>query len=244
MSTTPPPNSFTDQVRSWTLSVMTSGDFVTVEEAASALGVSARHARRLVKSGRLAQIAGTLVDHDSVERYLLSQGQGRTRAWADHTAWGAISLLYGGDADWLGPTQRSRVRRTLRDLTDPIELVARVRNRARPQTFAAHRAALPRLRSLTLQPNVGLLGIVDSGEDRIDGYLAARDRDSLVRSLGLRADPAGDVTLRITEFDFDQVRRLVTGGVLVAAIDIATSLDPRQRGVGQRAMAEILDGYR
>ncbi|MFD6350937.1 helix-turn-helix domain-containing protein [Nocardia tengchongensis] len=223
---------------------MTETDFVSLKEAAAVLGISVRHARRLVNSGSLTQVARGVLVRDSVDRYLMSQRQGRTRSWAEHTAWGAIAILSGGDADWLGPTQTSRVRSTLRDLVDPNELISRVRDRAQVQTFTAHRAAVPRLRAIVLRPAMNALGIVDSGEDQVDGYIAAQELDNAIRTLGLRADPAGDITLRVTDFDFDQVRKLVSTSVVVAALDAATALDPRIRGAGRRALAETLEAYR
>ncbi|NNH73944.1 hypothetical protein HLB23_29510 [Nocardia uniformis] len=112
------------------------------------------------------------------------------------------------------------------------------------RTFTAHRAALPRLRAIVLRPNMNALGIVDSGEDQIDGYIAAQELDNVIRTLGLRAEPSGDITLRVTEFDFDQVRKLVSASAVVAALDAATALDPRIQGVGQRALTEMLEAYR
>lgn len=223
---------------------MTESDFVSLEVAAAQLGVSVRHVRRLVNSGSLTRVARGLLDRDSVDRYRMSQRQGRTRSWAEHTAWGAIAVLSGEEADWLGATQTSRIRHTLRELADPSGLISRVRDRAHVQTFAAHRAALPRLRSIVLRPNMNALGIVDSGEGRIDGYIAARELDNAIRTLGLRAEPSGDITLRVTDFDFDQVGKLVSTSAVVTALDAATGPDPRIRGVGQRALADMLKAYR
>jgi len=219
------------------------GDFFTIEETARTLGVSTRHARRLADSGAVSKIARGLVDRGSVERYLQSQRQGRTRAWAEHTAWGAVAILAGRDADWLGATQAARLRRTLRELTDVDDLLTRMRDRALVRSFAAHRAALPRLRKLVATSNPGRLGITDAVDDRLDGYLVASDLDNVVRTLGLRADAGGAVTLRVTGFDPDRVRELVDTSAL-AALDAATSTDPRLRGVGRRVLGELLDAYR
>ncbi|MFE2996752.1 helix-turn-helix domain-containing protein [Nocardia sp. NPDC059246] len=223
---------------------MNEGDFVSLEAAAAALGVSVRHARRLTNSGRLTRVTRGLLDRDSVDRYLMSQRQGRTRAWAEHTAWGAITILSGGRADWLGPTQTSRIRSTLRKLTDPSELSVRVRDRAHVRVFTAHRAALPRLRTAVVCPDMGALGIVDINEDHLDGYIATHQLDNIIRTLRLRAAPSGNVTLRVTDFDFEQVGKLVSTSAVVAALDAATALDPRIRGVGQRALTEMLEAYR
>lgn len=222
---------------------MACGDFLTIRETAHALGVSTRHVRRLADSGTVRRVARGLVDRDSVDRYLQSKRQGRTRAWAEHTAWGAVAILAGRDADWLGPTQGSRLRQTLREITEVDDLLTRMRDRAQIHTFEAHRAALPRLRELVAAGNMRALGITDPVDQSIDGYLTAGDMDDAARTLGLRADAGGAVTLRVTGFDFDQVRRLLETSV-VAALDAATSNDPRSRGVGRRALGDLLEAYR
>lgn len=222
---------------------MTREDFLTIEGAAHALGVSTRHARRLADDGSITKFARGLVDRSSVDRYLMSQRQGRTRAWAQHTAWGAIALLAGEDTTWLGETQRSRLRGALRGLDDASELLTRCRDRARVETFAAHRAALPRLRDTLAVTNLAQLGLVGGADDHLDGYIAADELNDTVRSLGLQTDSDGTVVLRVTAFDFETVRQLAATKV-VAALDAATSLDPRVRGVGRRALEEIVGSYR
>lgn len=222
---------------------MTSGDFMTVEAAASELGVSVRHARRLADSGAITPVARGLVDTLSVERYRRSQRQGRTRAWAEHTAWAAVALLAGHDTDWLGATQTSRLRGALRSITNADDLATRMRDRAKVRTFAAHPAALPRLTDVVAPANLRQLGMTDAVDGSLDGYLAAGELDAVVRSLALREDPSGKVTLRTTGFDFDKVRQLVDTTAL-AAMDAATSIDPRLRGLGQRTLDELLEAYR
>lgn len=219
------------------------GDFLTIEETANALGVSTRHARRLADSGSLSRVARGLIDSASVDRYLQSRRQGRTRAWAEHTAWGSVALLSGQDVDWLGTVQASRLRSTLRDIADVDELLTRTRDRAQVHTYAAHRAALPRLRDQIASTNLRRLGITDATDGNIDGYLAASDLDEVVRTLGLRADANGTIVLRTTGFDFSRVRHLVATPT-AAALDAATSTDPRLRGVGHRTLSNLLEAYR
>lgn len=233
---------FTDYVRYGTLSVM-AGEFLTIEETANALGVSTRHARRLADAGAVTRIARGLIDRGSVDRYLASKRHGRTRAWAEHTAWGAVALLAGHDADWLGMVQASRLRSTLREITDVDNLLTRMRDRAQVHVYEAHRAALPRLRDQLTSTNLRLLGIADAVDESTDGYLASDDLDDLVRTLGLRTAAGGTVVVRTTGFDFHRVRDLVAT-TTVAALDAATSTDPRVRGVGRRVLAELLEAYR
>ncbi|GAB09027.1 hypothetical protein GOARA_026_00570 [Gordonia araii NBRC 100433] len=217
-------------------------DFLTIEETAHNLGVSTRHARRLADSGAINRVARGLVDRASVDRYLQSQRQGRTRSWAEHTAWGAAAILAGREADWLGATQVSRLRQALRSINEVDELLTRMRDRALSHTFDAHRAALPRLRELVTTSSTEPLGITGTLGD-VDGYIAAGQLNDIVRALGLRPSSSGAVTLRVTDFDFTRVRNLVETPV-VAALDIATSTDPRLRGVGHRALGELLEAYR
>lgn len=219
------------------------GEFLTFEEIASALGVSIRHARRLADSGAVNRIARGLVDRDSVDRYLYSQRQGRTRSWAEHTAWGAVALLSEREADWLGATQASRLRATLRELDDADDLLTRMRDRTRVHTYIVHPAARSRLRELIVRSDYGLVGLADASASQVDGYLPEADLAAVVHDHVLRADASGTVVLRTTGFDVDQVRALVATPT-VAALDAATSTDPRVRGVGRRALVKRLESFR
>ena len=219
------------------------GEFLTFDETASALGVSIRHARRLADSGAVDRIARGLVDRRSVDHYLYSQRQGRTRSWAEHTAWGAVALLSGSDADWLGATQASRLRATLRELDGADDLLTRLRDRTRVHTFLAHPAAHTRLRELIVPSDYGLVGLSGASAAQVDGYLPEADLDTVVHDHALRADVSGTVVLRTTGFDVDQVRALVATPT-VAALDAATSTDPRVRGVGLRVLVERLESFR
>lgn len=219
-------------------------ELISVEETAHVLDVSVQHVRRLADRGDLTKVARGLIDHASLDRYIHEQRHGRTRAWAEHTAWGAIALLSGCDAPWLGATQASRVRRSLRELDQPGELVVRVRNRARVHIFNAHMSAFPLLRETIATASLETIGIVDAAaSDRVDGYLDTVELENVVRQLALAPVSAGNVTLRSTGFDFDAVSALVTDNPVVAALDAATGSDPRTRGVGERVLADALRTY-
>lgn len=229
----------------WNIICMTPGEgFVSTEEAARTLGVTVQHVRRLADSGELTRIARGLIDRASLERYLAARQGGRTRVWAEHTAWGAIAMLSGMHAEWLGPTQASRVRARLRAISDPAGLVTQARDRAVVHIYAGHPSALRRLVGELVTTDASGLGLVGSRPDSVDGYLAADRLDSTVRFFGLRDDPAGNVTIRATNIDIDVVRDLTTQGTVLAALDAATSRDPRERGVGESALADALDRFR
>jgi hypothetical protein len=217
-------------------------EFVEVGEAARRLGVSPRHVTRLVEMGWLTGVARGLVDAISVERYRLEGHHGRTRAWSEATAWGAVALLVGARVEWLGQAQASRLRAALRAMTDPADLVSRCRDRAAVRTYSGHRSVLDRLRGQIVVPNSEGLGLAPAGG--LDGYLAAGDAPGAVRRFALREDPAGTITLRATGFVPDTVARLARAGPVLAALDAASSLDPRVRGVGRRALGDALDSFR
>jgi hypothetical protein len=224
---------------------MTVGSVYGTEETARLLGVSQRRVQQLLETGELTRVARGLVDATSVERYR-AVGQGaRTRAWAERTAWGAIALLSGIHADWLGPAQASRLRSALREIAGSAELVARTRDRATVRTFTGHSTARARLQTDLVAPDTTVLGLIDATSERVDGYLPTDKLDSTVRWLGLREDVTGEITLRVTGFDISVIRDLATAPTpVLAALDAATSLDPRERGVGERALSSIVDGYR
>lgn len=238
------------------------GGFYTTEEAARRLGVTVRRVQQMLDEGDLTRLARGLVDAASLDRYAATGAGRRTRVWAEHTAWGAIALLSGVHPNWLGPAQASRLRTTLRSVTDPADLVARVHGRAVVRTYAGHPAARRRLHDNTVSTDVADLGLVDANRagahfsgtgtvdagappDSVDGYLAADILDSTVQFLGLIEDPSGSITLRATAFDISIVRDLAESKTAVlAALDAATSLDPRERGVGGRVLSGALAEYR
>lgn len=222
----------------------TKDELVSVEEASRLLDVSTQHVRRLADSGALARVARGVIDRASLDRYLNAQRRGRTRAWAEQTAWGAIALLAGSDTDWLGPSQTSRIRRTLRDLDEPSDLLVRLRDRASTQTYTAHRAALSRLRAIIAVSDPTMLGIVNANGSSLEGYIAADALEATVRDLALQQAATGNVTLRATRFDFARVESIVTGSAVVAALDAATSMDPRIRGAGERSLGSALRAYK
>ncbi|MGG5259204.1 helix-turn-helix domain-containing protein [Phycicoccus avicenniae] len=217
--------------------------FVSTQDAARALGVTVQHVRRLADSGDLVRVARGLIDRDSLESYIAERHGGRTRVWAEHTAWAAVAMLSGVSVDWLGPSQTSRLRGSLRAITDTADLVTRTRDRARNRTYRAHPSALRRLHDELVIVDTTGLGLVGATTDSVDGYLDVDRLDSTLGSFSLQPDPSGNVTLRATGLDLGVVRDLALQGVVLAALDAAASRDPRERGVGERALADALDRF-
>lgn len=216
--------------------------FLTIAEAARALGTSTRHARRLAESGAITKVARGLVDADSVRRHVATRYPGTPRSWETRAAWAAIGLLAGHDPLWLGETQTSRLRARLRSLDDSSILAAKVRNRARVRKFTAPRARLPRIRDLITPADPTLLGLSALAAECIDGYIGTDDLTELSRNLGLREDPRGPITLRISDFNHHGVHYLA-GTRGVAALDAAASADPRIQTVGLHALDAIRTNF-
>lgn len=236
---------FTDYYGKAKLSVMASpADMMTTEEAATALGLSSRRIQQMLDEGVLVRLARGVVARDSVDRYMAANPTTRTRAWAEHTAWGAIAMLSGnGIPEWLGPVQTSRVRMALHQITDPAELVARTRDRAVVRTYRGHRSAAATLPGRLVIPDASILGLTAATGERIDGYLSVDSYEYISDAYGLREDPSGPITLRVTGFPIDLVEELASE-VVLTALDAATSLDPRTRDLGERALSATLEAYR
>jgi hypothetical protein len=223
----------------------TRSDLLTTEEAASLLGVTVQRVNKLLESGELSRVARGVVDRHSVERYRSERRGGRTRVWAEHTAWGAIALLSGDQrAPWLGQVQNSRLRAALRETTKVDDLVARLRGRATTHVYAGHRSVAARLRNDIASSAAELIGMTPS-QTEVDGYVSSTDAlDFVVRRYALREDAAGEYTLRVTGFDRDIVGRLLRTSRALAALDAASAIDPRARGVGTRILDETLERFR
>ena len=216
---------------------------LAVSEAAERLGVSTRQVQYLVARGELRSLARGVVDETSVERLLAVRRGSHTRAWAESTAWAAVALLSGREAGWLGESQRSRLKGRLRGL-GVEELVERARGRAGVSRYVAHRSAGERLRAelVDTSSTAGRLGL--TATNAIDGYLSASALEAVVSRHGLIRDDAGSVTLRATSMDLDVVRNLAGAGDVLAALDLAESLDVRERRAGTKALDRALWEFR
>lgn len=222
------------------LSVVT---LVGVSTVAERLGVSTRQVQHLVARGDLRQVARGVIDETSVDRFLAVRGEVRSRAWSEPTAWGAVAMLAGAEVEWLGSRQRTRLKARLRELTS-VGLVERTRGRAAVTRYRAHSSAGQYLLGELVYPaNVaGQLGLAETKD--IDGYLAAGDVARIVSRHGLIRDDEGRVTLRATTTSLDLVRDLAGRGVVLAALDLAESLDVRERRAGLEALDRALEDFR
>lgn len=229
----------TTSVAKATLVVMP--DVVTTREAAVRLGVTPRQVQRLARDGRLVQLAPGVLDRTAVEQLLALTGRRRT-PWDPDTAWAAIALLSGLTAPWMGTTQRSRLRRRLREI-GPQELAERSRTRARVLRYAAHPSSIDRLRPHVVEPSGEGLALTPRTSRTLDGYVACAALDRRVREHGLAPEPGGRITLRATSMPMDVVRE-IAARPLLAAVDVMGSLDDRERRAGTDMLESALEAFR
>jgi hypothetical protein len=218
---------------------------MTTQQAAERLGVSARHVQRLVAGGDLTAIGIDRVDAGSVAHWLAQRSGSRFRAWEEPTAWAAVALLEGLPAQWLGQAQRSRLRAVLRAI-DGAELASRARNRADSRHYGAHPRALgPLAREVVGSGATEGAGDLSAAVDRLDGYVPDAALDRLVSRFRLEPDPGGRVVLRGTGMSLDVVSELAVGRRRVlAGLDLAGSIDVRERSAGVRLLDRALVGLR
>ena len=66
----------------------------------------------------------------------------------------------------------------------------------------------------------------------MDGYVVAHELNKLIARHALIDDPDGQYTLRATEMDLATVRALAENAPVLGALDLAESLDIRERKTG------------
>lgn len=223
-------------------------EYVDVDEAARILGVTKRHVARLGEQGQIRYLTRGLVDRGSVNQYLNEREFSRPRPWSEATSWGAVALLSRIEVDWLGQVQTSRLRGRLRRLaataTGPHEFVGRARLRASIRTYESFGFLVSRVRKDVVVVGRRGLGLSDARKDRVDGYVNSDVLTKLEKRLGLIRNTRGTMVLRATDFDLDVIKRIATKGAgALAALDAASSMDPREHGIGTRALTKYLQDF-
>ncbi len=226
-------------------------DAMTSGEAARVLGVSVRQVQRLVETGELSGAGrvgrSLLIDTVSVN-LLRANGSQRGRPWNQRTVWVALDLLSGVGSDELTSSQRWHLRERLRAMT-PEHLVRLGRRRADVHRFRASESFLARVwHEVALTGGAALsadaelareFGLAAGGRPVVDGYVGPDDLHRIVSAYHLAEDLGGNVVLRVLD-DVTRSRRGEPAALATVALDLAESLDPRERSAGRRMLDRLL----
>jgi DNA-binding transcriptional MerR regulator len=241
-----------------------SAGMMTTAQAAAVLGVSVRQVQYFVESGQIVTRGSVgrsrLLDSASVHR-LATVGGGRGRAWKPATVWQAVALLDGRQAISVGTSasqqaQLSRLRRRLRQM-DTEALVQMTRDRARVTNWRASDSYVRDIRKRVVVTAAAALDERDGGDQlagslgltthrwdgQVDGYVTAEELTGMTAEFFLVSDPGGNVRLRVVE-DVEVVadQRYPFRAILpVIALDLAESIDVRERSAALRALSAMKD---
>jgi hypothetical protein len=224
-------------------------DRMTTADAARVLGVSVRQVRNLVESRELAEVGRVgsilLLDSSAVLR-LKERGSQRGRPWAEETAWAVVEMLDCGHTVRLNAAQRSRLRARLREM-DVEEFVRLARRRSQVSRYRASASFLPRLRkhvALTGAAAVAAdrsvadaFGLATGDRSTVDGYVDRRLIRDYEDEFFLTPDRHGNVVLRGIASNTASGRIASASAI---ALDLAESLDTRERSAGLRLLSEKL----
>lgn len=211
-------------------------DETSVSDAASSLGVSDRQVRHLVARGDLFAPRRGQVSTISLRDYVARRGEVQTRVWSPRTAWAALELMTGGEAAWMGSSQRSRLKRELAGL-DAEAVVSKLRNRAEVRSYRVN----PGRVHLVEQD----AAVVRRGEAGLDGYVDGRVLYRLISEQQMVRVVPGNLTLRVLPDDVGQdfAAMVISQGQVVAGVDLMASDDPAERRAGEELVTEALNNW-
>ena len=226
---------------------------MTSAEAAQQLGIGVRQVERMVASGELSYAGSVgralLIDAASVHRHR-ERGAAKGRPWSTDTLHAAVELLQDGRTDLLEGTQRSRLRAKLRQMA-ASDLARAAHRRAEVRRYRASTSFLEALRGRILltggaavdadRVTAGRFGLGTVQRDIVDGYVSRVTAEELVDRYLLVDDAQGNVTLRIAD-DVVGVRGIAD--LVTVALDLAESLDARERVAGLAVLDERLAALR
>jgi excisionase family DNA binding protein len=219
--------------------------YISVEEAASRLGVIPRRVRAMIAHGLLdAQKVGSewLVDVASVEARG-SQRPERGRPFAPRNAWGAVWLVSGMKPQWLSPAERSRLKHRLEDPSELESLAPMLRSRSELHPLRADEADISEI----AKQRVVLSGVSAAREYGLDirapgvveAYVRDVDLERVVREFGLQRSSRPNAILRVPRgvWPFADDQHVAPIGVVIA--DLLESSDERTRRAGHQAAEEL-----
>lgn len=227
---------------------MSLDDALPAAEAARLLGLSLQRVRALIAEGDLPgrKLAGRwFVDRSAVER----RGRDRKlygRPYSPANAWGLIALAEGEAAMWLDSSNRSRLRRLLREneLQDVLPSLVR---RGRRLELRAHPSDLPRIEA---EPDLVRTGVSAASEHGLEviapgvleAYIPARRLSQLGRRYRWKPSADANVILHVVDgrWPFAPSQRIAPR--LAAVLDLLDHDDDRSRRAAQRALKAYKSG--
>lgn len=208
--------------------------------------MSQRQVQRLIASGELPaqRTAGDAWLVDALALNALKRSRpSRGRPWTATTAWAALWWLSGLDAVWLGARTEARLRERLQHL-DAAALVVACRRRAATYHYRASDSFVGALRESVVPSGTSAARASDFGlytdATRVDGYCSSDAIDDLVARFHLTPDTRGNVTLRAVDAPPAGVLDRATMPTAVVALDLAESLEVRERSTGLRVLEDLL----
>lgn len=158
-------------------------------------------------------------------------------------AFGALYMLSGLDAPWLGRQQRYRLKGYLRQM-DAENLTRLTRRRAMMVEYWCRDSNLAKVETL-IRPSAATGTLADSFQlaatDVVEGYVTASALDDIVRQCRLKQ---GTTPVRVRLHVTDNLPAGEGSMPLgVCAADLAESNDPRERRAGLKTFQQLIDDH-
>jgi excisionase family DNA binding protein len=225
-----------------TIGAMSVPGYISVEEAASRLGVIPRRVRAMIAHGLLeAEKVGSewLVEVASVEVRNALRAEGG-RPFAPKNAWGAVWVASGMKPQWLSASERSRLKHRLEDPSELEALAPMLRSRSEVHALRADEADVSEIAN---RRDVVLSGVSAAPEYGLDirapgvveGYVHHDDFEQIIREFGLQRSSRPNAILRVPRdvWPFSDGQHIAPIGVVIA--DLLQSSDERTRRAGHQA---------
>jgi excisionase family DNA binding protein len=220
---------------------------VTVEQAASGLGVSRHQVTELIHNGSLSatRTAGGvfLVSAGSLEQLKIIR-RGNGRPLKQETAWAALWALSGLDVPWLDYHQKRRLVIRLKTTTTQ-DLVWDTRRRASSLWVRVSDSFLSDICKYLVLSGMSAAKEQDfdlMGEPSyLEGYIAQEKLQGFIKRYHAVEREDANVMLHVISGAPIDLKVFAVMPVAVVATDLAASLDARERNAGIEKLKELLD---
>jgi len=226
---------------------------ITSRQAAEQLGVTQQRIQTLFSAGDLRgrKVAGRLVIDTADVQARLLRHPGAGRPQTARVAWATLWELSGERAHWLSPSERSRLRATIRRL-NPDDIALRVRRRATLNQYRVLPTYLERLTADTALVAGGISATSAVGADIVaigfaEVYTDTATHDRVVTQYALaQASDDGDVNVNLRVVDTDltfllEGRSQMPGAVVAA--DLMEAPESRTRRAGTQLLSDLLSQF-